>query len=162
MVQDFSHQQYHSTDQTTLRQPIIAQRYGNSVTLGCILEQENALLKLTCPPKKWACLRHFPYPFFRGQPKKKRKNPEIFTWNPQTNGKLFRIVGEISSSRVENLRFFGDGASKFSGKERYLFTWYPKQPFFIGCISWMMIPNLYIKKCLFTKQPLKKKLFRVF
>ena len=33
-------------------------------------------------------------------------------------------------------------------------TWNSKQPFFIGCFSWM-IPNLYIKNGCFTKHPLK-------
>ena len=33
-------------------------------------------------------------------------------------------------------------------------TWYPKQPLFNGCFSWM-IPNLYSKNGCFTKHPLK-------
>ncbi len=38
--------------------------------------------------------------------------------------------------------------------ENYIMTWNSKQPFFIGCFSWM-IPNLYIKNSCFTKHPLK-------
>ena len=147
-MQDFSHQQYHSTDQTTLRQPIIAQRYGNSVTLGCILEQKNTLLKTDMSPQKMGLSEAFSLPFFKGSTKKNTKTLKNSHGTPKQMGSCFESLEKFPLQGWKISGFFGDGASKFSGKERYLFTWYPKQPFFIGCLSWMMIPNLYIKKCL--------------
>ena len=49
---------------------------------------------------------------------------------------------------------------KFSHSHRLTNTWYPKQPSFNGCFSWM-IPNLYIKRWLFHQTSGKKRLFRV-
>ena len=42
----------------------------------------------------------------------------------------------------------------------FIYTWYPKQPFFIGCFSWST-PN-YLKKMVVSPFPsIKKLLFRV-
>ena len=40
------------------------------------------------------------------------------------------------------------------------YTWYSQQPCFIGCFSWM-IPNIYIKKCMFHQTSIRIWLFRV-
>ena len=40
------------------------------------------------------------------------------------------------------------------------YTWYSQQPCFTGCFSWM-IPNIYIKKCMFHQTSIRIWLFRV-